>query len=78
MDQASQILAHMKAGKPITQLDAFKLFRCFRLSGRIYDLRKAGHEISATMVEKNGKWLAEYRLPSQRGSLTARPFIEGR
>ena len=61
--QTAQILAHLKAGKAITPLDALSRFQCFRLGARIYDLRSEGHDISKRMVETpNGKKVAEYKL----------------
>jgi hypothetical protein len=38
--QNQQILSHLRAGKHISQMDAYDLFGCTRLSARIYDLRK--------------------------------------
>lgn len=61
--QAAQILAHLKAGKAITPLDALSQFQCFRLGARIYDLRSEGHDIAKRMVETpSGKKVAEYSL----------------
>ena len=61
MSQESQILSHLKRG-PITPLQALKLYGCFRLAARIYDLRFKGHEIDARTIEVNGKQVAQYRL----------------
>jgi len=49
--QNSQVLAHLKAGKGLSQMTAIKLFKCYRLSGRIKNLRDRGNEIYAKMVE---------------------------
>ena len=38
--QNLQILSYLKKGKPITPLEALEKFGCWRLSARIYDLRK--------------------------------------
>ena len=62
MSHNEQILAHLKSGKTITQEEAIDNFRCFRLSGRIYDLRERGHDIQSHMVEVNNKRFARYRL----------------
>jgi hypothetical protein len=43
-------------------LEALEKFGCFRLGGRIYDLKQRGHKIETVMVEKNGKRFATYRL----------------
>lgn len=56
------ILDFLKGGRVITTWDAIKLFRCTRLSGRIYDLRVAGHTISTEMKKEDGKQWAEYTL----------------
>jgi hypothetical protein len=62
-DQASRILEFLKAGNRITPIDALNLFGCFRLGGRIYDLKKAGYQIEREMVKlNNGKRVARYRL----------------
>lgn len=61
--QTSKILAYLKAGKRLTPMDALALFGCFRLSGRILDLRRAGHKVITEMLPlPNGKTVAEYRL----------------
>lgn len=63
MTQADQILNHLRSGKHITPLEALNRFGCFRLCARIYDLKKAGHEIESQMVTlPNGKQVASYRL----------------
>jgi hypothetical protein len=61
--QADQILNHLRSGKHITPLEALNRFGCFRLGARIWDLKKAGHEIESEMVTlPNGKQVASYRL----------------
>lgn len=61
--QTQQILAHLKAGRPITPIEALDEYGCFRLSGRIYDLRQEGHTITRDMVETpTGKRVAQYRM----------------
>ena len=63
MSQNEQILADLKAGKRITPMDALNDYGCFRLSGRIYDLRQEGHNIIAeTKASESGARFAEYRL----------------
>lgn len=65
MDRKSQneeILAWLEAGKTISPLEALERFGCFRLGGRIFELKAAGHKIVTDMVTKNGKRFAEYRL----------------
>ena len=60
--QANEILAWLKTGKSISPLEALERFGCFRLGGRIYDLKKLGHPIITTIVERNGKRFASYSL----------------
>ena len=61
--QNAKILNWLEKGNKITQLDALKLFGCFRLSSRIFDLRERGFEIDTKRVKTNtGKWICEYSL----------------
>ena len=60
--QNKQILRHLESGLPLTALLALKLFGCFRLSARIYDLKKRGMDIKSELVYKDGKRFAEYRF----------------
>ncbi len=60
--QEKAILKHLQKGLVLTPLDALKRFGTLRLSGRVYDLKKAGHAISKRMVKKGGKSVAEYSL----------------
>lgn len=41
----NQILAHLKQGKSITQIEAIDLYGCYRLSSVINRLRNLGHDI---------------------------------
>jgi hypothetical protein len=61
----SQTLAlqrYLAKGRSITPMDALKLFGCFRLGARIYDLKRSGWKIAKSTVERNGKRFAEYRM----------------
>tara|TARA_R100000655_G_scaffold53198_2_gene91091 strand:+ start:2076 stop:2306 length:231 start_codon:yes stop_codon:yes gene_type:complete len=62
LSQEEMILQHLKEGKAITSLDALRRYGCFRLSGRIFDLRKDGYAITITNITKGGKTFAEYSL----------------
>ena len=63
MSQELEILMELKRGHRITPLDALREFNCFRLSGRILDLRKQGYNIKTDMIElENGKKVASYFL----------------
>lgn len=69
--QAKQILDYLESGHSITPLDALRLFGCFRLSARIYELRAIGVEIDTgkkTVVGKDGKKkvVAEYSLKEKK------------
>jgi len=48
--QNNMILFHL-ASQSITSLEAVDLYGVTRLSGRIYDLKKEGHQIESEMVE---------------------------
>ena len=62
--QNSQILAWLRRGRTLTPRQALDLFDCFRLSGRIYDLKEAGWNIkmSLTPVGQKKKQVAKYYL----------------
>jgi hypothetical protein len=42
MKQGEAILAHLESGKPITSLDAIRLYRCTRLAVWIHLFKKKG------------------------------------
>lgn len=66
--QSEQILKHLKNHKNgITAFDAFNRYGITRLSGRIFDLRKEGHEIETVIETQKNKYghiaqYARYRL----------------
>lgn len=60
--QNEQILRHLKRGRKITPLQALNLYGCFRLSGRILELKQQGHPIKSEMVKVNKKYVAQYSL----------------
>lgn len=71
MDRKSQneeILAWLQKGNKIDPLLALEKFGCFRLGGRIYELKQAGNRIVTEMVTKNGKRYASYSLEKSNGS----------
>lgn len=49
MTQCDKILKFMKDNNGITPRDAM-CFGCYRLGARIFDLKKAGHAISTTII----------------------------
>lgn len=60
--QNNAILAYLQSGKAITAIEALNLCGCFRLSARIFDLRKQGHRIKTSTVCVNNKHFASYTL----------------
>jgi len=66
MTQRNQILAHLKAGKTITPLEALREYGTLRLGARIFELKQDGHNITKRMVEVETRdglaHVAEYRL----------------
>ena len=40
--QCNRILAYLQSGGSLTQEDARRLFKCWRLGARIYDLKRSG------------------------------------
>lgn len=61
--QAMQILAYLKTGRSLTQLDAYDRFDCTRLGARIFDLKQDGHNITSERVQvPSGKRVASYTL----------------
>ena len=48
--QCARVLSHMQKYGPITQAIAVEQYGCYRLSARIYDLRRQGYNISAYTV----------------------------
>ena len=49
--QNDLILEYMKDHKGITTLEAFKMWKITRLSGRIYELKRQGHQIGEAWEE---------------------------
>lgn len=67
MTQKDMILRYMQEHGSITQLQAVEEFGCYRLSGRIYDLKNDGFAIrrdTVTKKNRNGKAVsfARYHL----------------
>ena len=65
--QNLMILNYLKKGNSVTPIEALNKFGCFRLSGRIFELMHGEfdgkhYKINKTMVLKNGKRFAEYKL----------------
>jgi len=61
--QAAAILAHLRGGGSLTPQDALRMFGCFRLGARIWDLQRQGWPIKAEMITtESGKRVARYSL----------------
>ncbi len=50
--QNKKIASYLKSGRSLTQDEAIKLFSCYRLASRIFDLREHGLDIVTTMKTK--------------------------
>jgi hypothetical protein len=66
--QCDRILKHLKTHKTgITQADAIERYGCYRLSGRIHDLRELGYDIKTEHETKKNRYgvsctFARYKL----------------
>lgn len=80
MSQSDSILSALRRGDRLTPADALERYGCFRLAARIYDLRKAGHDIRERMVQVPGHdgtcTVAEYSM-AEPADLFAAPFEWG-
>lgn len=65
LSQCDLILIHLQSGKTINPLQALILYGCYRLSARIYDLKKAGFDIDSRLVHENGVQYAEYSMRAE-------------
>ena len=54
--QCDMILRYMQDNGSITQIEAASEIGCYRLSGRIYDLRAMGYEIKKEMQTKKNRY----------------------
>ncbi len=55
-------LNYLTSGTTLTQIEAAELFGIWRLGARIWDLRRAGHDIKTFMVTAGNKRFAQYQL----------------
>jgi hypothetical protein len=57
------VLEYLKSGKILTPIDALNLFGCFRLAGRIYELKDKGWPIKCERREvDSGKRIGHYSM----------------
>ena len=62
MTQETKILNFMLKGNSITPIEALRKFNCWRLSGRIFDLRYQNFPIITTMITKGKRTYASYSI----------------
>jgi len=63
--QSEEIKAYLLSGKSLTSLDGLRLFKCWSLTQRIFDLRRQGLTIETEMILlESGKRVARYKLKS--------------
>lgn len=58
--QNARILAYMNQGRSITGLLALRLYGCFRLAARIWDIRQQGINVKQRLIQINGKRVSVY------------------
>ena len=63
MSQEDEILNYLQQGYSITPIQALEKWGVFRLSGRIFSLKKQGYHIHSELVKGiNGKHYSKYKL----------------
>ena len=66
--QSEEIKAYLLSGGSLTSLDGLRLFKCWSLTQRIFDLRRKGLTIETEMILlESGKRVARYKLRSIPG-----------
>jgi hypothetical protein len=63
--QKKAVLSHMQTRGSITPMEALRLYGCFRLGARIWDLEREGYIIDHKMERSAGKRFAVYSLVKQ-------------
>ena len=62
-NQTTKILLYLKEGNKITGMDALKLFNCWRLGARIFNIRAMGFNVKTDLITtENGKVIGQYSL----------------
>lgn len=65
--QSEEIKNYLISGGSLTGLDALRLFQCWSLTQRVFDLRMKGLPIITEMIKtESGKRIARYELKSIR------------
>jgi len=63
MSQTEAILNHMQKLGPITPIEALRLYGCFRLGARVWDLKRKGYSVRDWWVHlDNGKRVKRYGI----------------
>ena len=63
MSQNEKILKYLKTHRRgITPQQAYEKFGCLRLSGRIFDLREMGYDISSTLIDVKNRYGEDCRV----------------
>ena len=64
--QNAAILDYLLTGRSLSPLESLTLFGSMRLGGRIFDLKRQGHDIRTEMIEVGkGKRVARYSMPGR-------------
>lgn len=71
MTQNKQILKYLKQGNTLTPKGAIQMFKCFRLSARIWDIRHQGERI-----DNIGKKFAKYKWMRPQTKVSDLEMIE--
>jgi hypothetical protein len=58
--QNNRIYTYLKQGHSLTPLVALKMFGCFRLAARVYDLRYIGVNVKQRLIRIRGKRVSVY------------------
>ena len=65
LSQSEEIKSYLLSGKSLTSLDGLRLFKCWSLTQRIFDLRRKGLAIETEMIIlESGKRVARYTVKS--------------
>ena len=62
MTQQERLVRAWKKGRVLTPLLALREMGVMRLSARVLELRKKGHDIQRRMIERGGKRYAAYLM----------------
>lgn len=71
----AQILEHLKSGESITPLDALRMFGCFRLGARIWDLRHGVHDGVRYAIEETSEPNTDGKGRHARYALKRSPLV---